>query len=279
MEFISKNKTIEDLYILGKICFDTLTVPIIDKQKSDEFCGIYFEGRPRELNCIEDFAAIHSFKIFSQYNYPMFIFSPNSKNLLNSDKKYKNCNIHYIKIPECNSHEAYSEFMIKNIWNYLPKQYENLLFTHPDGFLIKSGWEEFVLNGKFNYIGSAWCHTPSIDIFFENEWKNLRFAKIACGNGGFSYRSRYWCEKVSQEYSGFKLRETGRSDNRYPPEDLFYSHIINGLGGNVAPIKDCMKFSLDPITLEEYSKKISFGFHYPILKNTFQKYRDYYLML
>ena len=53
MEFISKNRTTENLSALGKICFDTLIIPIDEKPKSDEFCGIYFEGRPRELNKIE----------------------------------------------------------------------------------------------------------------------------------------------------------------------------------------------------------------------------------
>jgi hypothetical protein len=82
MNFINKNKNQEDLEILGKICFDTLTSNLDIKQQSDNFCGIYFEGRDREINCIEDFSVIHSFKNFSEYNYPIFVFSPNSNNLL-----------------------------------------------------------------------------------------------------------------------------------------------------------------------------------------------------
>jgi hypothetical protein len=281
VEFLSINRKQEDLELLGKICFDTLSLPLDVKDSSDLFCGIYFEGRVREINKVEDFSVVHSFKIFSEYNYPIFISSPNSNNLLNNDIRYKNCRIIHIKIPECNSHDKYSQFMMKHIWDYIPKQFERLLFFHPDGFLIKSGWERFVIDNKLDYVGSAWCHAPSIDTFSQNEWKNFNFPRIQCGNGGFSYRSRFCCERISKEYSQFILRESGREDNRPPPEDLFYSHIMNGIygGGFVANIKQCMKFSLDPITLNEYNNKLSFGFHYPKRINDFQGYRNHYLTL
>ena len=47
--------------------------------------------------------------------------------------------------------------------------------------------------------------------------------------------------------------------------------------GSVGNIQQCMQFSLDPITLNEYNNKLSFGFHYPKKINEFQNYRDYYL--
>lgn len=276
MNFISQNKNQEDLELLGKICFDTITSNLDIKQSSDNFCGIYFEGRNRDLNAIEDFAVIHSFKIFSEYNYPIFIFSPNSNNILNNDSRYKNARIEHIKIPEQDSHDKYSKFMIEDIWKYLPKEFENLLFFHPDGFLIKNGWENFVLDNKLKYIGSAWCHTPSIDIQENGEWKNLGFERIHCGNGGFSFRSRSACEKISSIFSKLVIRESGSNGTRVP-EDLFYSHLINGIMGGVANLYQCMKFSLDPITLIEYNKKISYGFHFPKKHNDFQQYRNYFL--
>lgn len=276
MNFISKNRTQEDFELLGKICYDTLIQNIDLSQQSDEFCGIYFEGRDRELNYLEDFAVIHSFKIFSEYNYPIFIFSPNSNNILNNDIRYKNARIEHIKIPIQDSHDKYSSFMLNDIWKYLPKQFENLLFFHPDGFLIKEGWEQFVLNNKLKYIGSAWCHAPSIDIYQNNQWHNLGFPRIQCGNGGFSFRSRKACEKINSIYSKCILRESGTDGTRVP-EDLFYSHLINGMEGGVGTLSQCMKFSLDPITLNEYNNKLSYGFHYPKKINEYQRYRDYFL--
>lgn len=278
MIFISKNRSQEDLELLGKICYDTLTQSIDSKQQSNDFCGIYFEGRERDINAIEDFAVIHGFKIFSEYNYPIFVFSPNSNNLLNNDPRYKNARIEHIQIPAQDSHDKYSKFMFEDIWKYLPKQFENLLFFHPDGFLIRNGWEQFVIDNKFKYIGSAWCHTPSIDIYENNEWHNLNFPRIHCGNGGFSFRSRSACEKISSIYAKHILRETGSQGTRVP-EDLFYSHLINGIEGGVANLKQSMKFSLDPITLDEYNNKLSYGFHYPKKVNEYQQYRDYFLSL
>jgi hypothetical protein len=278
MKMLYENRSSEDLDLLGKICFDTLNLNISPKYNSEKFVGIYFEGRNRELSTIEDCAAYHSFRVFSEYNYPYIIFSPNSNNLLNN--RYKDPNIIHIKIPVCDTHDKYSRFMIENIWNYVPKYVENMLFCHPDGFLIKRGWEEFVLRNDLGFVGSAWCHAPGIDILENNTWRKLDFPNIQCGNGGFSFRKRSLCEKVSNKYSKLILRETGREDCRYPPEDLFYSHLINGEKiGIVAFLTQCMKFSLDPITLEEYNKKISFGFHYPKRFNDFQKHRDYYLSL
>ena len=200
MNFINK-KNQEDLEVLGKICFDTLTSNLDIKQQSDSFCGIYFEGRDRDINAIEDFSVVHSFKNFSEYNYPIFIFSPNSNNLLNNDPRYKNARVEHIKIPIQDSHDKYSQFMFEEIWKYLPKGFENLLFFHPDGFLIKNGWESFVLNNKLKYIGSAWCHSPSIEINNNGNWQSMEFPSIRCGNGGFSFRSRSACEEASRRYS------------------------------------------------------------------------------
>jgi len=275
------DKLPEDSLILRKICLDTLCLNLKEKSQSNLFCGIYIEGRNREINSAEDEAAFRSFKIFSQHNYPYFILSPNGENIFNNNKEYKNSRIHHIKIPELNSHDLYSQFMIKNIWGYIPEEFYKILFFHPDGFLIKEGWEDFVLRNEIDYIGSAWCHTPRIETFHEGTWKLINLPAIQCGNGGFSFRNRTACEEVSKRFSNFPMREYGRTDNRPPPEDLFYSHLINGTikGSKVAPLQQCMKFSLDPITLEEYNKKVSFGFHHPKKTNEFQNYRDYFLSL
>lgn len=279
MHFLTKNKSFDDFSLFAKICFDTLIEDITPKIKSELFCGIYIDGRNREINSVEDFAALHSFKTFSEYDYPYLVLSPNSNNLFNNDSKYKQ--IHHIEIPECNSHESYSQFVIKNIWNFIPKHFKRLLFVQSDGFLIKRGWEQYVLDTKVDYIGSAWCHGPGIDCLFQNKWVAINYPKIQCGNGGFSYRNRDICERISNTFSSLILKEHGCENEKPPPEDLFYSHLMNGWenGGIVASVEQCMKFSFDPITLKEYNNKYSFGFHYPKKVNQFHHHRDFYLNL
>lgn len=262
MNFISKNKKPEDFIALGKICFDTLNLPLIEKDNSDNFCGIYFEGRNRNINAIEDFSVVHSFKVFSKYDYPIFIFSPNKDDLLDNSKKYKN--VYHITIPTCNSHEAYSSFMINDIWNYIPKQYEHLLFFHPDGFLIKSGWEDFLLNNSWSYCGAPWLHAPSIEYFdgLSKQWKNF-FFPCRIGNGGFSYRRASFCRAASTYYKDMTLREKYAPHDKKPQEDLFYSVIANTFG-SMPTIEEAKQFVIDPMSLNDYNNKRSFGFHFPV---------------
>jgi hypothetical protein len=261
MKFL-KLRSAEDEDFAGEVCFDVLNIPLEQKPDSDEFCGIYFEGRGREINCIEDFAVVHSFKVFSKYNYPIFIFSPNSENLLNNEEKYKNCNIRHVKIPECNSHEAYSEFMIREIWNYLPLKYEDLLFFHPDGFLIKKGWDDFLLKKNWVYCGSPWLHTPAIEYLDKNgNWRDF-LGPVRLGNGGFSYRKASFCRAATYYYGDFILREKFAPNNKKPPEDLFYSVIANNLTINVPTVEEANQFCCDPLTPEKYKSGNYFGFHY-----------------
>lgn len=275
MEFLTKNRAPDDLSLLGKICFDTLCQEVDYKQPSDDFCGIYFEGRSRSINFIEDFSVLQSFNLHSEYNYPLFVFSPSSNNFFDLDGKYAKSRVYHIKVPECGSHDEYSLFMVREIWKYIPSGFQKLLFFHPDGFLIKSGWEKFILDNNIDYAGSAWCHTPGISIFENGKWTESGFPKINRANGGFSYRNRVACELISDKYGNKKLKETGTDNLRFPPEDLFYSHFINGTKcGRVASLKECMEFSLDPITLNEYNNRKSFGFHYPKKNNQFQQIRD-----
>ena len=210
------------------------------------------------------------------------MFCNNFSNFLGNHKDVKDWRIQFIKINECQSHDDYSLFMIKQLFKIIPKEYENIIFLHNDGFLIKSGWENYLKEINVDYIGSPWAHTPSIDIFDDDikKWKPLNFQPINVGGGGFSFRKLSKFRKISEEYSGFILRERYREDNRWPPEDLFFSNILNGTGiGKVADIKQAIRFSLDPITLIEYLRKSSFGFHYPTYKNNFQQYREYHLSL
>lgn len=263
MQFLSKNKSFEDLAVLGKICFDVISQDVPIKKDSDEFCGVYFEGRNRELNCIEDFAVVKSFKIHSEYNYPFLVVCHNFNNFLNNHPEIKNWRIKHIQIPEINSHEGYSKFFIKDIFNYIPEEYKKAIFHHPDGFLIKAGWEKFVKDADHDFLGAKWLHSPSVELFTGGKWINtLNFRTRGC-NGGFSYRYIPRFRAISRKYGDLKLREVGTED-KFPAEDLFYGyHIFGEAYPNIPSLEIFDKFCLDPIELDEYNNKVSFGFHYP----------------
>ena len=151
MEFLNKNRNKDDLEVLGKICFDTITSPYVSKPNSDEFCGIYIESRNRELTCIEDLAAIKSFKIFSEHNYPVLVFCNNFSNFLGNHKDVKDWRIQFIKINECQSHDDYSLFMIKQLFKIIPKEYENIILNpimiNRESTALQ---QNFTLNKNFN---------------------------------------------------------------------------------------------------------------------------------
>lgn len=275
MEFLNKNRKVDDLSILGKICFDTLNLKTPEKPSSSDYVGVYLDSRNRELRCVEDYAAIKSFAHHSKYNYPILVMSSNSNNLLCDIDEFKKFNIIHIKIPEQPNHDAYSLFCVRELWDYIPEKFRKILFIHHDGFLIKSGWENFIESIGVDYIGAPWCHSPMVESL--NPDSPICFPPVWVGNGALSYRNADCCREVSRRYSALALRERGRVDNRFPPEDLFYSYFINGSRlGRVANIKQAMKFCIDPIILSEYENRVSFGFHYPMVTNQFQHFRNYY---
>lgn len=285
MQFTSchKNRSFDDSVVLSKICFDTLAIDYIEKPKSNDFCAIFLEGRFRDINTYEDYACLHSFKVFSEKNYPIFAFINEDvirANRFLDKETIEKWNIMVIKISEVSSRREYAMFnYIYNPFNKIDG-IDKCLTLHPDGFLIKGGWEDYVVGNDFDFIGANWLHKPRIrstNTVYDNALSI--YNPIYGCNGGFSFRKASKMNEIIKQFScwGFDtLYENGREDKFPPPEDLFFN-FLGWNSGLIKPptVKQCLEFSLDPITLDEYNDKSSFGFHFPKKVNEFKQQRDY----
>ena len=171
---------------IKEVCDDILSRPIVDKEKSDLFAGIFVEGRNREIKTLEDLAAIHSFKAFSAFNYPIFCFIHNINNFLLGEPKIwlDRYRIRVIEIPEINSLEEYSKFCIEKLYYLLPPEIENIITLQPDGMLLRSGWEEYVLDSQCDWLSPHWKHWAGIDVLWDDgEFGPVNFNLTCIGNG------------------------------------------------------------------------------------------------
>lgn len=264
MNYFLNNKPFEDRLVMHRICSETLLTQNLKKESSDNFAAVFVEGRDRFVNSIEELAAIWSFKVFSKFNYPVYLLVNNDTNILGGDQEFLNClRIKVIKIPELNSLDAYSDFCIKNLYTkYLPPEIDNLLHIQSDGFLMKDGWEEFVLDNGFDYIGAHFRHFPAIKTI-DDLGKPLftEFKGRQIGNGGFSFRKLSKMKLISEKYSNYKMIERG-TENKLPPEDVFFSFFgFNDSTLKLPSLKDCDVFCQDPLTLSAFINKGSYGFH------------------
>lgn len=256
------HRSVEDQSVLGKICFDTLCIKEKIKDRNNQFCFIFVEGRERKLNSYEDLAALKSCRVFSKYNYPIYIFQNRISFGANKTIFYDEIkNIYNIPINPINNRYDYSEFC-KVLYHLIPPIHEYAVTIQPDGFFIKEGWEEFILQHKFDYIGAPWRHYAGICNEKGEEIENVR---VNIGNGGFSCRKIDKMKEISSKFAEFKLLERG---SQYPPpEDLFCGYFSRILGYNLPTVEQANSWSLDPIDLEDYLNKKSFGFHCPKMIN------------
>lgn len=263
MNFLFQNRPIQDKIAIGKICFDILSQKISSKPASNNFCGIWIDGRDRNIGCIEDLASIKSFYLYSRYNYPLIIFAKNYPSELLSNTDFVNLPIKFIQIKEINSHNGYSDFCTKELPHLIPQNHEKLLFLQCDAFVIKNGWEDYLNFIKVDYIGSSWQHTPFIEFFVNNQWCICDKLKPSfVGNGGVSFRTLKNLKYISDNYSSLKMREFGTID-KSPPEDLFYSYLTQ-LNGKLATKEQANIFSKDPLKLSDYLNKTCYMGHFPI---------------
>ncbi len=269
MEFLFKNKPNEDFKVLGKICFDILTQEIVEKPFSEEFCGIWIDGRNRPINTIEDLASISSFYLYSEFKYPLLVFCHNSTDFLKGLDWAEKYPIKIIQIPEINSHDGYSNFCKKELPFLIPEKYENLLFLQCDAFLIRSGWERLIKKIDVSYIGSPWLHYPSIQLLENETWLEPDCQPSNVGNGAISYRKLSMMKSISERYGNETLREKG-TENKRPAEDLFYS-VFNNLYGKLATSSQASYLFTDPLTLEIFNNKTCFGGHFPVYKDRFKE--------
>lgn len=271
MDILYKNRSVEDQNFIHYVCNDILSINHKDKTKNNLFAGIFVDGRDRFINSLEDYTCFHSFHVFSEYSYPIFVFVANTENFLDNNydliKKY---NIHIKKIEKLNSLEDYSNFYIKNLYFSLPEEIEHTITLQPDAMLIKSGYEEYLLNHNFIYVGAPWLHAPAMEIYHENIWKQF-LNPVRIGNGGFSYRKASFCRWASKNFGQEIFREKFAENNKKPQEDLFYSVIANNFPQYMPTIEQCLKFSIDPLDKIDYNDKLSFGFHYFSAINPWKK--------
>lgn len=276
MEYLYKeSKEKPDFELVQDVCHFMLNHRVDEsKPKNNEWGAIYVEGRDRQIRDVESFCAIKSFKLFSKYNAPVYLFIHNDKNLL--FKEYgllDRWNIKVIKIPLLDNLERYSEFCIKELYNLLPPELENVITIQPDAMLLKPGFEDYILNNDFDWISSHWKHRASIAINIENKWVGLSgFSPTAVGNGGFSYRKASKIRAVSKHFSSYKQMEIGRDDDRPPMEDLFYCYWgFNSRILKTPTLKECDQFAVDPLTRDVWNDKKNwpFGFHYIKEKSEF----------
>lgn len=262
-----------DQNVMQYICNDVINteLDIKNKKESDDFCGIIVDGRDRNWNTIEDYCTIKSFKLFSERNYPVFVFLHNNVGFLNNEfSLLDQWRITLIEIPKLNNLFEYSKFCIKELYFRIPEEFENILTFQSDGFLYKNGWEKFVLNNNFDLIGSHWFHNASIMFKEDGKYFDFPFQPTNVGNGAFSFRKASKMRKISNMFSKLDLIEKGNPDFKPPLEDLFYFYFGYGSGICKKPtLEQACFFSRDPLDEKTYNKKKSFGFHRPVDENFF----------
>lgn len=262
MRLLYENRSVQDQKFIRKVCNYILDQPIEEKEKSDQFCGIYVEGRDRDINTSEDFASLYSFKCFSRYDYPIYVFCRSNKNWMNGDFATIS-RVNFIQIPPLNSLDEYTNFCTKELYHKISKDIKYAVTLQPDAALLRNGWEDEFLKNNWVYLGSPWTHAPSIE-YQDNdgEWKDF-LGPVRVGNGGFSIRDVNFCRAASIYYGNYKLREKFAPNNKIPPEDLFYSTIAKYLDGNMPTVEQASQFCCDPLTPEIFnSNNKPFGFHY-----------------
>jgi Protein of unknown function (DUF5672) len=271
------HKTLENQSALLRICGEILTTPLAKKPQSNEFCAVFVDGRDREINCCEDYAAFYSFNIASQCNYPIFAFVANTENFLHNNQSLINdLRINVIKINPLKNLNEYSYFVINNVFYHLGVC-KYAITIQPDGFFTgKQGWEDYALSTKVPFLGARWLHHAFvIGKTQDNQWARFSNKSTCFCNGAFSFRDIDVMKNIASTYSHLTLAEYGDPNNTYPKEDLFFGHFLYNVENFTPPtIEQCNKFSLDPIDIQEFTNKESFGFHYPKIVNEHKHYRE-----
>lgn len=264
MRTLYENRSDQDKAFIQLVCNDILTVANTPKEKSDDFCAVFVEGRNRTINCLEDAAAIHSFKVYSEYDYPVFAFVHNPKDFLNNtDLESKRITI--IEIPEINSLESYSDFCINWLYFNLPRSnIENIITLQPDGMLLRAGYEDWLKEKEFSLIGARWRHSTSLEFICGRmkDYEPCNFPPTNMANLGFSFRKASLMRDVASIYKGVKFRQRGDFNC---PEDAYFSYLFYGYPLAKKPTnEEADQFSVDPLTLDKWldKKNLSFGFHY-----------------
>lgn len=156
----------------------------------------------------------------------------------------------FIKIPHLGSIEAYSDFCIRDLNDYIDTDF--VLIVQHDGFILNpSSWSDDFL--KYDYIGAPWNVT---------EWSSSKFkipveliGQSIVGNGGFCIRSKRFLELSSRFFNEGKIPVT-------QPEDtalcVWHRDLFEKEDMKYAPVEVAKRFSLEG---EELIFDKQFGFH------------------
>jgi hypothetical protein len=232
---------------------------LTSKVHNCDFCGIYTYGYDRPFIFEEHRIPLKSFRVFSEYEYPIFLFY-NHKQPGELPKLMESfSNVILLPIEPMYSIHDYDKFMMWECFNRI--SIENTLTIHQDGFLLNPGWESMAIN--FDYIGASWrAHIGD----FESHYKNNDFAKFegyenihtttSVGNGGFCFRKKSKMIEVQKSVNYEKYIESGEC-NKNLPDDIFFSFY--GFGkGIFKPVTD---YEADLWSQEPLNDGNSFGFH------------------
>lgn len=245
---------------------------IKNKEKSNNFAGVFIDGRDRDFT-FEDLMCFYSFKRFSKFNYPICLFLVNPEKFI---KQINNLNLNIdfnfitYKIDPILSLEDYTRFHIHKLYEILSVNFENILTIQPDGMIIKSGFEDYILKNNFDWISSHWRHLPNVHIFNQRLdcWVDIGYNRFPIGNGGFSYRKVSKMKEIAIKTKNLILREAGREDNRIPMEDLHLTYFgFNSGNWKIPSLAECCKFARDPLTKDLFNnflleKDFFYGFHF-----------------
>ena len=250
----------ESLKVAEYVRNDILSQELSHKKESDDFAAVLVDGRDKRFGDEYELAALKAIKLHSEYNYPILLFLNENycKGIL-SEQIIKEYRIQILPIKPILNWPAVSEFHVFHLYDTIDSKYENLLIFQVDGFPIKSGWENFVVD--FGYIGAHWQHYARVDC-------GLSLPPTCIGNGGFSFRKLSKMREINKAVRHLPMKELGK-DN-FPPEDCYYSYFGFGLGiCNPPSLEECDTFSIEPIDLNIYHNKKPFGFHKFINKNPY----------
>ncbi len=245
-----------NLELLAKIKQDVLSIPYEKKLFSEEYAGVYLHSNsPFKLEDHE--ASFHSFRVFSHYDYPIYLFIDSESYTLDVVKlKEKYDHIHVLFINKLNSVVEFNYFSIYNLPHLIPA--EQLIYFQYDGFLIKGGWEERTIG--LDWLGAKWKSPVKV---IEN---TLNYSAIRIGNGGCNFRRKSKMLEVlkfvdkhggqGNIVKGIEIDGRVANQGSFLAEDLFFCYF--GFGSkifNTVPEyeKYVDHFALEPITWEQYN--------------------------
>ncbi len=151
-----------------------------------------------------------------------------------------------IKIRPLLSSKDYSQFILKEIVNYVSTDY--LLIFQYDGFVLNfNSWDDEYF--KYDFVGASWKFRPE---------------KRTC-NGGFSLRSKRICEAIRDD-DAIYLQNDHIINNWAEDHILLYiyrEYLESKHGAKIAPESLCDQFSIEAWGVKPPDNRynFSFGFH------------------